>query len=60
MIISEKIIINGNSFIKKYSDQGFQIRKIGTDEIYDEAIDIENVSYQYEETDIKAYDWEEI
>lgn len=30
---------------------GFMIRKVGTDELYDEAIDIENAPFTYEETD---------
>ena len=40
-----------NLFVTKSTD-GFKIRKVGTDEIYDEAIDVETASYQYEETDI--------
>ena len=36
-----------------YSDSGFYIHKINTDEIYDEAIDIEGAPYEYEETDRK-------
>lgn len=43
---------DGVNLYRTYSDKGFQIHKIGTDEIYDEAIDIENTLYQYEETDI--------
>lgn len=35
------------------SDAGFYIRKIGTNEIYDEAIDVENAPFKYEETDKK-------
>lgn len=31
---------------------GFKIRKIGTDEVYDEAIDVDGTPYTYEETDI--------
>lgn len=30
---------------------GLQIRKVGTDEIYDEAIDVEGIGYTYTETD---------
>lgn len=41
-----------NLYITK-STEGFKIRKIGTDEIYDEAIDVETSSYQYEETDLR-------
>jgi hypothetical protein len=36
---------------RTYSTDGLQIRKIGTDEIYDEAIDVEGADYRYEETD---------
>ena len=43
---------DGVSLYRTYSDVNVQIRKIGTEEIYDEAIDIEGASYQYEETDI--------
>lgn len=35
-----------------HSDQNLKIRKVGTDEIYDEAVDIESAPYTYEETDI--------
>ena len=34
------------------STEGLKIRKVGTDEIYDEAIDVEGAPYEYEETDI--------
>ena len=34
-----------------YSDQDVMIRKVGTDEIYEEAIDVENAPWTYEETD---------
>lgn len=38
---------------RTYSDKGLQIRKVGTDEVYDEAIDIEGVPFEYEETEEK-------
>jgi hypothetical protein len=38
---------NGN-----YIPTGLMIRKVGTDEIYDEAVDVESAPYTYEETDI--------
>lgn len=41
------------------SDQGFKIRKVGTDEIYDEAIDVDGAPYTYEETDIPIEKGEE-
>lgn len=37
---------------RTYSDADLKIRKVGTDEIYDEAIDIEGAPYTYEETDM--------
>ena len=41
---------DGVSLYRTYSDEQFKIHKIGTDEIYDEAIDVENAPYEYEET----------
>lgn len=43
---------DGINLYKHYSDQDLKIRKVGTDEIYDEAIDIESAPYTYSETDI--------
>ena len=51
MIVHE--IIEGNTtLVKTYSDKGVMIRKIGTDEIYSEAIDPQKFNREYEETDI--------
>jgi hypothetical protein len=36
-----------------YSDEGFYIRKVGTNEVYEDAVDVENAPYTYEETDEK-------
>ena len=36
---------------KTYSDNNKIIRKIGTDEEYNIAIDVENAPFEYEETD---------
>lgn len=44
---------DGVKLNKTYSDEGFYIRKIGTEEVYDEAIDVEGAPYEYEETDEK-------
>lgn len=54
MIITEyyKTREDGVVLNRTYSDKNVQIRKVGTDEVYDEAIDIENAPYTYEETDI--------
>lgn len=35
---------------RTYSDEGFKIQKVGTEEVYDEAIDVENAPYTYVET----------
>lgn len=41
---------DGVNLYRTYSDSGLKIRKIGTDEVYDEAIDVEDAPYEYEET----------
>lgn len=43
---------DGVNLYRSFSEDGFKIRKVGTDEIYDEAIDVENAGYIYEETDV--------
>lgn len=43
---------DGVKLYKTYSDQNLMIRKVGTDEVYSEAIDIETAPFTYEETDI--------
>ena len=44
---------DGVNLYKTYSDEGYRIRQIQTNNIYDEAIDVENTPYTYEETDEK-------
>lgn len=51
MIKVEKIMIDGREFLRTYSDDGKKIRKIGTDEVYGEAVDPINAGREYEETD---------
>ena len=53
MIIREYFMTrkDGVKLYKTYSDQNKYIRKVGTEEEYDIAIDIENASYTYEETE---------
>lgn len=53
MIIKEhyETRADGVELIRTYSDHGLKIRKVGTSEVYDEAIDIANVGYTYLETD---------
>ena len=43
---------DGVTLVRTYSDKGLQIKKVGTGEIYGEAIDVEGAPYIYEETDI--------
>lgn len=60
MIVKEiyRIREDGKPLIKTYSDLKKIIRKIGTDELYSEAIDV--LDYEYEETDqlIEEEDYE--
>lgn len=42
---------DGVDLYRTFSDESLQIRKVGTDEVYDEAIDIETAPYTYTETD---------
>ena len=57
MIIQEQI---GNDLVKTYSDKGMMIRKIGTEEIYSEAIDPKRFNREYEETDIPIEQHDEL
>ena len=41
-----------------YSTEGYTIRKVGTDEVYVEAIDVESAPFEYEETGEKITDAE--
>lgn len=43
---------DGVNLYRTYSDENFKIRQIPTNEIYDEAIDVEDSNYTYEETNI--------
>lgn len=49
MIKTDIIFINGRLFKKTYSDT-YKIRKGGTNEVYNEAIDLLTSEYEYEET----------
>ena len=53
MIVREYFMTrkDGIKLYKTYSDQNKYIRKVGTEEEYDIAIDIENAQYTYEETE---------
>lgn len=43
-----------DGLIYTYSDVGKKIQKVGTDEIYDTAIDLPNAGYTYAETDVDS------
>ena len=42
---------DGVRLYRTYSDKNLYIRKVGTDEVYSEAVDVEDAPYTYEETD---------
>ena len=54
MIVKEfyKTRTDGINLYKTYSDQELKIQKVGTDEIYSSAIDVEDASFEYVETDL--------
>lgn len=45
---------DGVNLWKTYSDAGVYIQKVGTKEVYGEAIDVEDCPFTYEETEIKV------
>lgn len=54
MIKPEEIIReDGVRLIRYYSDEGYKIIQKETGNIYEEAVDLENAGYTYEETDEK-------
>lgn len=42
---------DGVRLYKSYSDKNLYIKKVGTEEVYSEAIDVENAPFEYVETD---------
>lgn len=52
MIVKEFFMTrtDGVNLFRTYSDNGFYIQKENTEEIYTEAIDVENASFTYIET----------
>lgn len=45
---------DGVKLYRNYSDKGLKIKKVGTEEVYSEAIDVENAPYVYKETEEQA------
>lgn len=43
---------DGVKLYRSYSDEGYLIKQLNTDILYEEAIDIEDTEYQYVETNI--------
>ena len=41
---------DGVNLYKTYSNEGYMIHKLNTEEIHIEAIDVENAPFEYEET----------
>ena len=62
MIITEhfETRADGVELNRTYSDSGMKIRKVGTDEVYDEAVDVDGAGYQYEETDTPVDTYEDL
>jgi len=40
---------DGVRLYRSYSDEGLSLHKLGTEEIYDVAIDVEDAEFEYEE-----------
>lgn len=57
MIVKEfyRIREDGTSLYRTFSNCGFLIRKVGTDEVYEEAIDVSDAPFTYEESNISIY-----
>ena len=47
---------DGARLIRTYSDKNLYIQKVGTQEVYSEAIDLESKGYEYIETDKEIED----
>ncbi len=50
MIVTENITFGENKFKHTFSDDGFLIQKVGTNEVYSEATDVLNSDFSYVET----------
>ena len=62
MIVKEfyKTRKDGVNLYKTYSDKELKIQKVGTDEIYSSAIDVEDALFEYVETDLPIEKREEV
>ena len=50
---------DGTRLYRTYSSDGFMIQKVGTDEIYEEAVDLEGQSFEYKETEYRRENYED-
>lgn len=57
MIKTEYIILHDEKFKRTYSDANFMIQKKGTNEIYNEAVDVLQATFEYVETDKYTYEY---
>ena len=53
MIIRKRENINNKYYMHTYSDSNLCIRKIGTNEVYEDAYDLMSSKYEYEETSLE-------
>lgn len=53
MIVTETVTFGKREFKRTYSDCGFTIQKVGTNEKYSEAIDVIGSEFEYVETNEK-------
>lgn len=51
---------DGVNLYRTYSDDGKVIQKVGTDELYDEAIDVQGSPFVYIETKVNITDYNEV
>lgn len=60
MLIKENFgEIEGRKMVRHYSNENKYIKKVGTEEIYEDAADFEDLEYEYTETDDEIKNEEE-
>lgn len=58
MIVKENVKINDVDFIYTYSDCQYFIKQVETGELYIDAYDLKYLPKEYDETNIKIYDFD--
>lgn len=51
MIVQDTFEHDGRTLCRTYSDAGKNVHKVGTDEVYGEAIDVYPCPFEYEEVE---------